>query len=87
MSWYFFLKVIGSWGKGREKKKPQQYLEQFQSASGPRRVNFFARVNTASTLSHRWHHNEAVASNHLLENYKSSMTSRKRCLDQVSMGS
>jgi hypothetical protein len=68
VSWYFFLKLLDI--KRREKEKPQQYLEHFQSASRPRQVDFYARVNTASTLSHRWHHKEAVASNHLLENYK-----------------
>lgn len=67
VSGYIFLKLLDI--KRRKKETPQQYLEHFQSASRPRRVNFFARVNTASTLSHRWHNKEAVVSNHLLENY------------------
>jgi hypothetical protein len=54
--------------------KPQQYLEHFESACRPRRINLFARINTASTLSHRWHNRKAVISIHLLEN-KSLTTS------------
>ena len=78
-------------GKREKKKKPQQYLEHCQSACRPRRVNLFAGVNTASTLSHRWHDKKAVASIHLWRITNSLTTTGwssvlvKQCLDQVSM--